>query len=420
MQTNGAVCVSDLRSYSHNTWATAATAPVYLDLSAKSPEGTLSIRGGGSGKLNSTLIDPDHRNIQLDFPNLKLDLRDSPDQTASASLTLTYTGVLTTGNSLVFVANIPTSPGPSYHLLIAYEAVKLPDWQMPYFALVSDLQWYLNSTPETVSAMARRALVWAASARHDPYTVPPKFRKQLPDGTIAEVTAVNFLNEYPFCWWDGEGQPIDADQDVFYTQRNLDRPAYSEIAVLGPGGDFNNAFPLGRSKGAYYPNFMMHGDYLSMGHSGHASFWAPFGPWTQIGQITPGGSIVESGITYNLIDVTGAPPEQIVANLQPNTTGGDAIVLTAVLNDGREIGSLYPNEILGKRDYNPPSEFTGIDPKDIKFFHVWKRQRQLVTFSGLPTVPAVTPEDNPTPGEVAAALAKLNMPQENPSTQPTR
>jgi RNA polymerase sigma factor (sigma-70 family) len=413
MNIKAAESVSMIHAFTSETWA-AGKNRILLSLD-KQPSGARAwVGGGGMGSIDSNLVDPDHRAMKLDFPAIHLRLMAGGGQETDSQASIAYGGTLTAGQSLVFTSDLSGSSGAVHHLLIVFEAIKAPDWQMNFYYLARDLRWYLRSGPRGVSALAARAVVWAASATHSPEDVPANYEQTLPDGTTARATAIMRVDTYPLCWWDGRGQAVNAPQAVPILTQYFARPTFIEVEVVGPPEAWRNSSPLGQSSATTRPVGYQLFTVLSSGHTMHGALWAPYGPWKQVGQIEVGQSIDVNRISYALRGVSENASGEVMADLHTDQAGGDAITLTAVLKDGREIDPENSDGLIGKMDPNPSPVFFGFKAGDVQYFHAWQRKRQLVSFPDFPRQPAQPPETNVTPEQVNAALAKLQIGQSSP------
>jgi hypothetical protein len=272
------------------------------------------------------------------------------------------------------------------------------------------LNWYLQSGPEALKLLANRAIVWAGRGKPANENVPPKFRQTLPDGSVAQVTAMERMDRWPMCWWDGEGKPVQAVQDVDLASDHFSRPWYSNVEVVGPPEERALASPLGKSATATRPGNYRVQRWLSMGHTNKGvSFWAPYGPWEALGEIRLGETIRCENQPFPLRFVRQVAPRTVLAGLISEQNGGDEVTLTAVLNDGTEIDPIDGDDIVGSGAATNPPYFSGITADQIKTFHVWRRKRQLVTFAKFPDVPVETPKSDVTASEISEAVGKVTV-----------
>jgi RNA polymerase sigma factor (sigma-70 family) len=405
--------VSIVHAFTSDTWA-AGKNRILLSLDKQPSAARAWVGGGGVGSIDSNLVDPDHRAMKLDFSAIHLRLMEGAGLETDSQASIAYGGTLTAGQSLVFTSDLSGSSGAVHHLLIVFEAIKAPDWQMNFYYLARDLRWYLRSGPQGVSALAARAVVWAASATHSPEDVPSNYEQTLPDGTIARATAIMRIDTYPLCWWDGQGQAVNAPQAVPILTQYFARPTFIEVEVAGPPEAWRNSSPLGQSSATTRPGGYQLFTVLNSGHTMRGALWAPYGPWKQLGQIEMGQSIEVNRISYALRSVSENASGEVMADLHTDQAGGDAITLTAVLKDGREMEPANSDGLIGKMDPNPSPVFFGFKAGDVQYFHVWQRKRQFVSFPDFPERPVQPPETNVTPEQVNAALAKLQQSQALP------
>lgn len=403
----GVATMSDLHGYSADLWSAAREGKVSLDFNEEGAGGIPSLTGGGKGILHTHLLDADHRALTIDIPSLQLIFRSGRNTSTELDAGINFDGVLTSGQSLIFIADVPNA---ARHILVVYETVQAADWQMPYFTYAGDLKWYLQSGPQALQPLANRAIVWAARGNVASENVPSRFKQTLPDGSVAQVTAMSRMDKWPFCWWDGDGKPVQTVQDVDLASDHFLRPWYSNVEVVGPPQERAFASPLSKSATATRPGNYRVQRWLSMGHTNRGvTFLAPYGPWQSLGEIQLGQTIRYEGQSYPLKFVSQIAPHTVLAGFITAQNGGDEVTLTAVLNDGTEIDPIDGDDIVGSNAATNPPYFTGTTTDQIKTFHAWRRKRQLVTFPKFPDVPVEVPKLDMTAADISQALGKVTV-----------
>ena len=135
----------------------------------------------------------------------------------------------------------------------------------------------------------------------------------------------------------------------------------------------------------------------------------PVGPWQQVGQINIGGSIVVDGTTYRLRQTWQNGDNGFGAQFYSDHGSENLVTITAVLQDGAEMdqaSSSLPPMTTDRRNA-PPPQFDGVPLSKVKSFHVWKRKRQWVTFSGFAAQPANPPTADVPAAQLAAAVEAM-------------
>jgi RNA polymerase sigma factor (sigma-70 family) len=416
---SGLEAMSTMHGYDSYIWSAADRGEVSLGFDEAAESGFPSLQGGGLGSVHSHLIDPDHRAISINFPAVKITLAEDQKTSKQVTGSVAYDGILTAGQSLIFLADIPGPSGRIHHELAVFEAIKAPDWQMKYFALVSNLQNYLESGPESVQDLADRAIVWAASAKHGDEQVPPQFSKTLPDGQIVRLTAFCSPDQWPCCWWDGDGQPVDAYRDMPLNSQSEHDVTFIHVELISPAAGRQMLTPLNRSPAATQPGELRIFDsFRSTGRDTSIKVLVSTGPWKQIGEIKVGQSITVKNITYKLNGVARSSPTRFDAQLVPDKKGGDAVTLTAVLKDGTEVDPRVWGGPMGDGNYNFQPTFSNISADDVKTYHVWERSRIAVKFPAFPDAPVITPKTDVSDEEVAAAVATMAQRDAAAATRP--
>jgi hypothetical protein len=87
------------------------------------------------------------------------------------------------------------------------------------------------------------------------------------------------------------------------------------------------------------------------------------------------------------------------------------VAISAVKQDGTEVDENSVPMITDRNWGMSTPYFQGVVSKDVTSFHVWRRRRQWVTFSGFASEPVNPPREHVTSAEVAAALDAQGTPR---------
>jgi len=379
----------------------------------------------GSGEVNA--VGDDQVQLKLNYPVVRIEVREPQAGTngpESSEQSILYDGQLGTGESLAFIGTFTTpSQNPCYHLVV-WEAFKAAHWQMQTGRMLQDVDWWCQNGPEGLQKVANQAVVWVAAAKHEALQAPPGFEQKLEDGKIVAAVGMCRMDQWPFCWWDGLGQPVSPSMKVNMNSSNLRHPLWVKLALRGPEQAWTQATPTGHPPDIRDDDSKRHRPYeisrvFTVDQPNRIVVGIPVGPWQQVGQINVGGTIAADGTTYRLQQTWPAGDNGFVAQFYSNRGSENLVTLTAVLRDGTEVDpasdSVPAMVVIRRNDVNP--RFNGLTPSKVASFHVWKRKRQWVTISGFAAEPAKPPTADVSAAQLVAALEAIMQPTTQPTTQ---
>ena len=371
----------------------------------------VAIHGSAEGWGQVKAVGDDQVQLKLNYPVVKIEVREPQAGTRgpeSSEQSILYDGQLGAGESLAFIGTFTTpSQNPCYHLVV-WEAFKAAPWQMENGQRLEDIDWWCQNGPESLQKVANQAVVWAAAAKHEASQVPPGFEQKLEDGKVVAAVGMCQLDQWPFCWWDGLGQPVAAPQMVGVNWYALRHPFWAALTLRGPEQAWSEITPTGHPSENRDDDSRGHGPYeiseaFTVDQPGGIVVGIGVGPWQQVGQINVGGSIAVDGTTYRLQRTWQMGDNSFRAEFSSNHGSENLVTLTAVLQDGSEVDPIsysLPQMTTDRRNNRMP-RFNGVPLSEVKSFHVWKRKRQWVTINGF----AAQPEKPPTADVPAAQLA---------------
>jgi len=409
-QAGGVDNVAQSMTFTQNRGGPQQLQPLYFNYQWDR-ETTVAIRGIAEGWGQVKAVGDDQVHLRLNYPQVRIQVREPQPGTSgpeSSEQSILYDGQLGAGESLAFIGTFTTpSQNPCYHLVV-WEAFKAAPWQMETVRMLQDVDWWYQNGPEGLQKTANQAVVWAAAAKHEASQVPPGFEQKLEDGKVVAAVGMCQLDQWPFCWWDGLGQPVAAPQMVGVNWYALRHPFWAALTLRGPEQAWSEITPTGHPSENRDDDSRGHGPYeiseaFTVDQPGRIVVGIPVGPWQQVGQINVGGFIAADGTRYRLQQTWPAGDNGFVAQFYSNYGSENLVTLTAVLQDGTEVDpasySVPAMVTIRRNDVNP--QFNRIHPSQVKTFHVWKRKRQWVTINGF----AAQPEEPPTADVPAAQLA---------------
>jgi hypothetical protein len=132
------------------------------------------------------------------------------------------------------------------------------------------------------------------------------------------------------------------------------------------------------------------------------------GPWKQIGECNSDKPLVVDRITYTITRKERQGDHEFYVLYKRSAERNDIMALTAISNDGSEVGSregpIVNNGVNAKTD---SATFRNLSMDQVKTFHLWLRTGHVVRFADFATSPNEKPPESVTREEVLAASAKF-------------
>jgi hypothetical protein len=361
--------------------------------------------------------DQDSVHIVLQHPDLKLTLTELPPKANSATQpseqAIMYDGQLKPGEALGFLGTYTGASGTNYHHLVVWEAFRAEDWQASSFeggASGIPIDWWIANGPQKMRTLADISVVWASRAKHAPDNPPAAYSVILPNGAGVQLLGLCRPSRYNFCWWDGAGDPIDA-------------PMHTGLSAYGPRDNGLHYAAQFRSSTSE-PDTPVPSDNDRAMDQGWRLFATAVrtpaslkftlgeGPWKQIGELNSNQPLQVDRTTYSITAKNDQGNDRLRVNFNRSVTDSDLMALTAVSDDGSEIGSwagAFMNE--GSNTRSASVVFNKLSLDHVKTFHMWLRKGHVVTFADFAQSPNERPPETVTHDQVVAAAAILRAAQ---------
>jgi hypothetical protein len=371
---------------------------------------------GGFANGNESWSDAPQNQIhgKLRYQTIHVDLTESDNRgqpTPPIDGSISFDGNLSAGQALVYVAPINAASGNIYDHLIVWEAFTGEPWQVAYLQSIQDSVWWCQNGPDQAIDLVNNAAVWAARATHDADSAPDAYQQKLEDGKIVAVAAICNLEKWPLCFWDGAGQPVYEPNQIDLNPFNISDPSQAWVTLHGDKSEWKASSPLGKSQQANQTSPYTYSDTFDVDPTGQVVIGISTGPWSEIGEVKPSGSILINGTKYRLrrLESMGETGIYTLFNSNRGAIFGDAsVALTAVLKDGTEVDAdQAPAALIGLNWGTDSPSFQSITKDQIKTFHVWTRKRAWITIANVPDQPADEPKADATQADADAAQANL-------------
>ncbi len=412
--TNGVIGVDQTMGVSQDNSGQFGMFPfnfVNYDIGMDAPAG---LQGNIQGTESDQNVVNDRIHLKLDYSQFSIQIMKRNDQGYEVYQTqgqhsITYEGTLDDGEALAVIGDYAGRAGLIYRHLIVWEVFQAEPQRMGYFRNIHNPRWWCENGPEGMNGVINTALVWTAGAKHEASTVAPQFERKLEDGKVLRLTGLTRMDKWPFCWWDGQGQPVAEHRQMSLNGSAMRTPMWCAVEISGPTGEWPKQYPVGPP----YPNDHAPGDVYAACQIFQSedmrqlTVGVPVGPWERVGEINKGGTITVGDTTFQFFDLNANDDNSFNAQFYQvlGQSAPQAVTLTVVGKDGAELNPAFLNQIFSRNyGYGGPI-FQGMSPSNVKTFHVWKRKIQWVTFDHLLAEPPTPPKTEITPAELAAAKA---------------
>ena len=381
-------------------------------------ENNVEVQGGGDGTGQMKVVGDDQVHLKLNYRKVRIQFIDRQTGTVgpeSSGQSILYDGPLGAGESLAFIGSFTTPSQTPCHHLVVWEAFKTTQWQLfvPGPLLDNDVDWWCQNGPEGRLKVKNQAVLWAAAAKHEASQVLPAFEKKLEDGKIVAAIGMCRRDQWPYCWWDAQGQAVDEPWALMSTY-SPQQPFWVALTLSGPEQAWTPNTPTGHpsdNRGGDLPGHGPHQILASFPVDQPSRFEVgiPVGPWQKVGQIRDGDSIVVDGRTYRLGGTFQARDNGFGVEFFGRNGSENLVTITAVLQDGTEVdpATYSLRQIATDRRSDPAPTFDRVPLSKVKSFHVWKRKRQWVTFSGFAAQPVKPPTADVSAAQLAAAVEAM-------------
>jgi hypothetical protein len=364
-------------------------------------------------------FDPPAQNevhIVLQHPDLKLTLTELPQKntpaTQPAEQSIIYDGPLKPGEALGFLGTYTGESGTNYHHLVVWEAFRAESWQASSFqggASGVPTDWWIANGPQKMRTLADIALVWAARAKHAPDAPPAAFSVVLPNGAGVQILGFSRPSKYNLCWWDGAGDPIAPMHTNIGSYGARDTGLHYTIQFHASTSEPNTPLPTGSDSPRDQDWQMVS---AAVRTTGPIKFVLGEGPWKQLGEINSDTPLKVDNVTYTITNKDSRGDRFARIQYTRTASSNDLMALTAVSNDGSEVGSFagaFAIDAINTR--TGVAMFNNLALDQVKTFHLWLRKGHIVTFNDYAQSPNQNPPPSVTPDEVLAA-SKI-VPSEN-------
>jgi len=345
--------------------------------------------------------------LKIDNP-LSLELTEfATQQRAQISAMLDFDGSLKPGDALAMIGQLTAPSGVNYFHVIVWEVFSADMEESRHIPTQMPVSAWLDGDVKGAVAAADRSIAWTAAAEEHPAPFPAAFQKTLSDGKTVKLLCLTDPHKWYGCGWDpagnASGTPLlggyFGNDSMLMATAQVDGDAKEwQIAQPAPG-----PYDRGAERKFQYSSSaqLKPGDPVVVNVS--------VGPWQQLGEVTEQQPLTVNGETYALRPLQGGGNQTIAEMRLPQATK-DEITLTAVTADGVDHGTgnidvIRIDDLSGNDAIN--AYFQQVNRGDVVKFHVWKRARETVTFSGYATVPLQTPQA-PSAAELASAEELLD------------
>jgi RNA polymerase sigma factor (sigma-70 family) len=321
---------------------------------------------------------------------------------------LQFSGELAAGHALAFLGTFRAASGTPYHHLVVWEAFTAQREQMTVIARQSDVTWWCGHGLEPLQKWANAARAWTATADHERSAVPPGFEKALEDGKTLRLVALCRPSQWPFCWWDARGNPVEGMNSMLPLDGDPPEGLFALVEVEGKPDEYQLALPT--SKGFVPPPVAKYISWESIEVQDERKLevGVVVGPWKELKRLQQDEPFSSGGVDYLITLGNAFGDTDFLVHFQQNGILDNQDQLVPVTSDGRAAESDSVSEIVyGAHDFTQSREtqpnFHGLPFKDITAYRLMQRRRQWVTLEDFATKPNLEPPTDVTPAAAAEA-----------------
>jgi len=388
----------------------------FINLMARNPK-RVTLRSDSSSPPVFDEFDPPDRDsihITLKHPDLKLKLSEStPTPNADApegEQSIIFDGQIKAGQAVAFIGTFTGASGTLYHHLVVWEAFRAEKWEVWSFQGGSSgisCDWWIRNGPAKMRTLADIAVVWASRAKHAANDPPVAYSVTLENGATVKLLGLCRPERYNFCWWDGAGDPIDAPMQIGLLPGNIRTPSLRYgMEIHGATTEPDTPVPANSEFAPFHsgPSLFV----SSVPASGEIKVNVGIGPWKQIGECNSDKPLVVDRITYTITRKEPQGDNDFYVLYKRSAEKNDIMALTAISNDGSEVGSREgPIVNDGVNTKTDSATFRNLSMDQVKTFHLWLRTGHVVSFADFATSPNEKPPESVTREEVLAASANF-------------
>ncbi|HUB25274.1 MAG TPA: sigma factor-like helix-turn-helix DNA-binding protein, partial [Tepidisphaeraceae bacterium] len=350
-------------------------------------------------------LDDRHLRLELNSPNARAIIQESNPANGSVNvetgLSLRFDGALQAGDAVATLVRYKGTLRKLHCMLIVWEAFDLAeDRDLDQTQERFDSLWWCQNGPQGIQQLRYNAAYWAMQAAHEPSQVAPEFEVKLEDGKIARLVGLTRPNRWWSCWWDAQGNPVDA------VAASL-TPAYTAASSrdLWVCVDVANDADLDHGRW----NSVV--DHI---HDRASTFdvGIPVGPWIELARMKPPQTLKAGGVTYQLAwsSFATGPVWTVNWNRSGVLDDQDNLIAVGASGNQQELGN-SGREIQIGRDltWQNDSISPGVrmSPSDVQYFRLMHRKRQWITFADFATEPNTPPRTDVTLHDIERAKTAI-------------
>jgi len=359
----------------------------------------------------------DSVHIHLDYPEFTTTIQELTDQWRINWITgesIQYDGNLPPGEAIAFLARIQSPSAVPHYELIVWEAFNAQTREIDSVGPEYGVAWWIQNGPTKLRRIGDAAWIWTSQTTSDPGQFGADLEQKLEDGKVAKLIGTCRMNQWPFCWWDSQGNPVGGFLNGLAVCGGSNDDPWVAVEVEGPTAEENLLMPLPPSGPARQGGYAAEDCAQIHEHGPHFEAGFLVGPWIELGQLKFDQTIRINQVTYGVKRIDRSPPNHFGVSFTRSGVRENEEILVAVGAHGTQIepNNPPPSPILFANDprlqnNRKPVESFEMAAQDVKYFRIMQRKRQWVTFRDFVLHPSTEPQLDVTETDIAAAQKSL-------------
>ncbi len=378
------------------------------------------IMGNSSGTDSLTRTAANLGHLKISHPDLHVSIAQLTGNTRwidQPGQSIAYDGEMSPGQAVAFMGQLPRVAGRDFVHVIVYETFQADAAQMPMIAEERDAKSWCEGGPSRLRHWADAARVWSARTTHPANQVAAPFQVALEDGKVARLEMLSRPLQWPFCWWDAEGNPVQSLHSILPYNGDPPDGLWAHLTVTSTNAQESRrmAGALDEADNTVHPpgSFGPLVDTFTgeLRNEERVEFGILVGPWKQIGTLEMDVPQTINGVTYTIRRPNPFDAKSFLIHfirqgmlenedrLVPVDAGGKSL---------SESGSptIVTSHETGKQRVEAQPNFYGTAVANIKEWRVLQRRRQWITFNAFATNPKTPPAIEVTHQAALAAEAE--------------
>ncbi len=221
--------VQNDNSMDHHTLVQGSDLPIYMPQFFKDfdrDQRKYEVSFTWSNNLHITAIENGSIELNLVAPGIKTFLQEystEPPIRRSATLDLDWKGTIAPGEAVAVVHDLGPIREHHFAVVTVFHVYRGTVAELGRIRGLRAGDKWISLGPDGSRAVVDRAIKWAGGRKLEASDVLPRWTKKLDNKMTVRLLAVGRPKDFPFCWWDATGNPIDRDWTNLGTQLDAEK-----------------------------------------------------------------------------------------------------------------------------------------------------------------------------------------------------